>query len=231
MAHQKRYIRDAILALLNMPVAKQAMVDWTNSHMKEINRVSSEFFMYYGQAMDGWSALEGGLALWFAKLTRMPPKRARRIFYSARSFNGRAEMFEAALSVARLPKGTSALLKTIIKTARKYSAFRNRLAHGEANVHTDIVDGKPTFEMLITEPQYQERMTREHGISVEDIKAANDAFRVLAGDLMMVFNGEIAAAQLEERRELILQRPNLPSSKESAPNPSKQKKPPRPSRA
>jgi len=226
MADQKRHNKkqqDELLVGLGSPEAKQAMVIWMNSHGEDISRASSQFYMLYGQAMDGWSTLEGSLALWFSKLTRMPPKRARRIFYSARSFSGRADMLKAAISATRIPTELKAFLITAIKAAIKYSSFRNQLVHGEANVHMSYEDENPVFEMLITEPKYMERMTPEFGVSAADVQMGNHAFRALAADLMMAFTGAIAGSQLEEYRERILQRPNLPNPQTSAQNLAKQK--------
>lgn len=135
-------------------------------------------------------------------------------------------MFEAALSATRIPKELRGFLKAAMKTARKYSSFRNQLAHGEANVHMSYEGEKPVFQMKITEPKYMERTTPEYGVSAADIQMADHAFRALAADLMMAFTGEIAGAHLEEHRERILQRPNLPNPHASAQNSAKQKKQP-----
>lgn len=83
---------------------KSAITAWANSHSKKIIRAQDSFYLQYGKTLDGWSILENSVSLFFAKLTGMTPTKARRVFYSARSFNGRADMFEAALSATRLPK-------------------------------------------------------------------------------------------------------------------------------
>ena len=74
----------------------------------------------------------------------MKPKMARAIFYSARSFNGRSEMFEAAMANSSLNEDAKAALEAVIAKAAAYSSFRNSLAHGQVvGVFSRHEDGRP----------------------------------------------------------------------------------------
>jgi hypothetical protein len=113
--------------------------------------ISTEFFHSYGVAMAEWAGLERSLSRWFLAMTKMPEPLARSIFYSARSFNGRADMVQAAIGFCTQPQNASAVavVKAGLKKAWAYSGFRNSMTHGEAilNVGPDgnyysIVQGK-----------------------------------------------------------------------------------------
>lgn len=202
-----------------------AMTAWAKANSSKINDAVQPFYSQYGSTLEAWGRIESELSDLFAKITRMPRKRASKIFFSARSFNGRADMFEAALSAVRLDKETRSLLKTIIKKARTYSGFRNKLAHGQLNVFAETVDGEFGFKMFISE--HTDATT---GYSAEDLQAAEKLFRALFMDVLAVVKDQPEPSP-ETRRELILQRPKLPHSRATFQNRSKRKSPPRSSRA
>jgi hypothetical protein len=58
----------------------------------------------YGEALLQWSRLEQYLFFWFEFVTGMEHMIARAVFYSARNFNGRSEMLEAALKHAKMSR-------------------------------------------------------------------------------------------------------------------------------
>ncbi|GFO82209.1 MAG: hypothetical protein A49_18360 [Methyloceanibacter sp.] len=198
-----------------------AVTAWAKANSSKINDAVQPFYSQYGSTLEAWGRIESGLSDLFAKITRMPRKRASKIFFSARSFNGRADMFEAALSAVRLDKETRSLLKTIIKKARTYSGFRNKLAHGQLNVFAETVDGDFGFKMFISE-----HTDIETGYAAEDLKAAEDLFRALFMDVLAVVKDRPEPSP-ETRRELILQRPNVPHSRATSRSQSKQRRPPR----
>ena len=95
-------------------------------------KAAHEFYPIYGLALGEWSRLENSLYFWFAHVTKMKHPIGRAIFFSAKSFASRAEMLEAAIEHQdNLSKHQLELIEEIIKKARKYSAFRNRITHGE----------------------------------------------------------------------------------------------------
>ena len=82
--------------------------------------------------MSAWGLLESQLFHWFFYISGINNERmARSIYYSAKSFNARADMLEEVVRVAALNEDHAAFLKTAIKKARRYSAFRNSATHGE----------------------------------------------------------------------------------------------------
>lgn len=89
------------------------------------------FYLEYGRTLAQWAAIEARLSFWFEYVTKMPPPMASRIFYSARSFSGRSEMLEAAISQAKLPDAELEFIKEAVSKSIQYNSFRNQLAHGE----------------------------------------------------------------------------------------------------
>jgi hypothetical protein len=122
-----------------------------NLKVEDLEGASTEFHFVYGCVLAAWGNVERGLFFWFAALTGMREDMARAIFYSSRSFNGRAEMLEAAISVREQraeraekhnetpekagPKPIDIqLIKQALRRAWKYSEFRNSVTHGEATL-------------------------------------------------------------------------------------------------
>jgi hypothetical protein len=60
----------------------------------------NRFYQEYGTAMVAWQVLESEFATLFSKLTNIPPAMAIQIFYSARSFNGRIDIYKAGLTAS-----------------------------------------------------------------------------------------------------------------------------------
>lgn len=119
--------------------------------LEVLEPISTEFFHCYGVAMAEWAGVERSLSRWFLAMTQMPEPLARGIFYSARSFNARADMVQAAIGFCSQPQNASAItvVKAGLKKARSYSGFRNSMTHGDAilNLGPDenyysIVQGK-----------------------------------------------------------------------------------------
>lgn len=80
-----------------------------------------------------WSRVEVMLGLWFGHLTNIRSwDMASAVFFSAKSFSGRAEMMQAALEHGTLNDETQEFLGAALLKAIAYNSFRNRLAHGIA---------------------------------------------------------------------------------------------------
>jgi len=107
-------------------------------HISDQMKADDEFHLAYGRALSEWATIEQRLFFWFLFITQMRPDLGRSIFYSARNFNGRMDMLEAAMGKAALDQATSYFLKAAFRKARQFSSFRNNLAHGET-----MFDGRP----------------------------------------------------------------------------------------
>jgi hypothetical protein len=90
-----------------------------------------QFHNAYGAAMTAWARLEGVLFYWFMDATGFNEPIARAIFFSARNFTGRRDMLRASLPFARFDDAGMAVIKAGLGKARKWSEFRNKIAHGE----------------------------------------------------------------------------------------------------
>lgn len=60
-----------------------------------VKKAWSHFYQEYGQAMLAWQLVESEFATVFSMLTKIPPAMAIQIFYSARSFRGRIDIYKA----------------------------------------------------------------------------------------------------------------------------------------
>lgn len=98
----------------------------------ESDPAKDRFYMQYGKAMAAWADLEEALCYWFRQSIEPKGKgnvNAEGIFYSARSFNGRADMLKAASQSRLLTAEQRAFVRKAIKKASDYNKFRAKLAH------------------------------------------------------------------------------------------------------
>jgi hypothetical protein len=190
----------------------------TNPQVVEAAR---QFHLVYGAAMAEWSRLEGQLFYWFQLLTGMDEKTARAVFFSARNFNARADMLEAALKAENPGGPIQYFLEAALKKARGYSGFRNSATHGEP--HINIQRGSPTVGQFVIiqgrKVSYEAEATM---ITMQHLIAAQKNFQRLAGSLFATYPGDgpTTASLLETHRELVLQLPNQPHSTADDPSPS-----------
>lgn len=146
------------------------------------------FYQEYGEAMVAWQLLESEFATLFSFLTKIPPAMAIQIFYSARSFTGRIDIYKAGIIACGAPADVKTFARLLINKARKYSEYRNKFAHDqpllrqqgspvEKNVIFDIVmvDGKGQFQSDEVKKQYMDT-----AVPVADIAYAAACFRQLA---------------------------------------------------
>ena len=100
-------------------------------HGPDDEAITSDFYRAYGHAIAFWAHLESMQSLLFKQVTGMTNEVSRRVFFSAKSYSARADMFDAAVAAANLTAETGLLLRAISKRARSYSGFRNRIVHGD----------------------------------------------------------------------------------------------------
>ena len=106
---------------------KNYVEPWSNTSKARATR--DEFYKTIGEAMAAWSAVEDGLFEWFKRCTGMQEQLARVVFYSARSFEGRRDMLEAAIPFSPTDEKTRTAIRKCMLRAGQYAAFRNRIAH------------------------------------------------------------------------------------------------------
>lgn len=91
-----------------------------------------------GDAVMGWSKVEHALCEAFAVTTGMPTTMAGPIFFSARSFNGKHDMLEAAIKAFQRKEQNDeveqksimvCVFKSGLKKSERWSSTRNVLAH------------------------------------------------------------------------------------------------------
>jgi hypothetical protein len=88
------------------------------------------FHKELGKTLAAWSAVEDGLFEWFKRCTGMHEQLARAVFYSARSFEGRRDMLNAAIPFSPCNEKTRTGIRLCVARASAYVAFRNRISHG-----------------------------------------------------------------------------------------------------
>ena len=144
----------------------------------EMAAAEKDFQTAYGRFMQGWARLEQAMFYLFKWLSLMPETRARSIFYSAKNFQGRADMLKAALDNAEVEASYVEFVKQAIKKASQFNSFRNTVTHGEA-VH-DARDQSATFKQyILVEGRYEPR-SETKGVSVVQLAIAFENVRGLS---------------------------------------------------
>lgn len=168
------------------------------------------FYRDYGKVLAAWSHVEMMMFSLFNRLTGMEEETARAVFYSARSFTGRADMFAAIISTLEVSPAYRECLKKLLKVAREYSSFRNRVVHGE--VVGDAIPDSPHFmDVVITQGKEDASTTdRESTINREMLRNAEMNFRRLAGHFLQTADWDQQGdAWPEKCLALILQLPKF----------------------
>jgi hypothetical protein len=148
----------------------------------------NRFYREYGQAMVAWQSVESELATVFSTLTKIPPAMAIQIFYSARSFTGRIDIYKAGVTACTAPDDIKTFARELINKARGYTEYRNKFAHDqprirqhEGEVDIVMVDGKGQFQIDEMKSEYLAR-----AVTVAEITEAATCFQNLA-DLIRDF--------------------------------------------
>lgn len=95
-------------------------------------RPRGRFYRRYGRALAYWAKVELIPSIWFAWAIDPEEKgmlQTREIFYSARSFNGSADMLKAAFYALPRDEALAEFFRAAINRMLGYYAYRNRLAH------------------------------------------------------------------------------------------------------
>jgi hypothetical protein len=127
-------------------------------------------FLLFGRAMAAWANVEKGLYLWFEHATLLDTNVAKPLFYSGTSFQSRLGLLKAAVNSSGLERDARSFIEAAMKRAASYSAFRNRLAHGEFTMDGLIVEGK----------HHERKVARDEAITQDMLNVAANNFRKLA---------------------------------------------------
>jgi hypothetical protein len=189
----------------------------------------NKFYREYGQAMVAWQLVESELATVFSMLTKIPPPMAIQIFYSARSFNGRIDIYKAGITACTAPTEIKAMARGLINKAKKYAEYRNKFAHDQPRLRQQgqpakfdilMVDGKGQFQIDALKSEYLAR-----AVTIAEITDAAACFRNLADLTRDVWAQHLSmrAASLDKLRERLEALPILPRSRDQSKRPGKPK--------
>jgi len=193
----------------------------------------NEFYLIYGAAMVAWSRVERELGTLFATVTGMKPDLAMRVFYSARSFQGRVDMFESAVTDSEIEDAVRNILKQALKRAGQYNSVRNIMAHDLPQ--RDFRDGPNFGQVVLIGPKgmFQKDDVKakyvDRAITLDDLREVTENFNRLASVIEMlwaVFPIKRASSH-GKYLELVLELPTSPYSKTGR----KDAKSPRPPRS
>lgn len=137
-------------------------------------RLRHRFYRRYGRAMGSWAALENILSHWFIWAIKPQEEgnpQISGIFYSARSFNGSADMLKAAFYAKPRDKELSDFFQAAINRTMGYYAFRNKLAH-----HIPTYD-EQRGALVLCDPSALD--DRQHSITERDFVIATRNFHFL----------------------------------------------------
>ncbi|MCK2057122.1 hypothetical protein [Methylobacterium sp. 37f] len=110
-------------------------------------KAQNEFEAAFGRAMLQWAELENVLGLWFCVATGMSEHMGRAIFYSTTSFRPKLDLLYAAIDATDNLADTKHFLKSVLSKSRKYSTFRNAMAHG--HVHYNMIQETATYRQFV----------------------------------------------------------------------------------
>lgn len=146
-----------------------------------------DFYQAFGLVMAQWARLESCMFYWFMYAIDKPEAIARAIFFSAKSFTGRRDMFNGAIPHSPFDDDIKMFLKAASKKARQYSEFRNRVAHGE-----------PTWNLKKNSPIFKQYSLCEARITRGAMTVMTDE----ALEISMVTNAQMETAT-HNLRELV----------------------------
>ena len=110
--------------------------------LTEPERIWATYHQALGEAIAAWADLEDILGHLFCHVAGVNRITGLAIFYSGRNFGTRADMLSAAISHPQCADVEMPLIKTGLAVARRYSAFRNAMAHDR---HVQFFSGDVYF--------------------------------------------------------------------------------------
>jgi len=187
----------------------------------------TEFLRLNGGAMAAWATVERELGTVFAFVSGMKPAMAMQVFYSARSFKGRFDMFKAALVAAEVTDNVKQLVRLTLRRASRYNEFRSKLAHDLPNY-----DYKGGIVLVDAKAQFQsdeiKKQAMDQAVTVDQLSAIAANFDALAQYLHSLWS-DLAGSKtpsLGRYPELLAQFPTDPRTKASPLRDAKQAFPP-----
>jgi hypothetical protein len=166
-----------------------------------MSKPPDEFLVAYGDALRRWAYLEVQLAIWFRKVAMIHDwDTACAIFFSARSFQGRSDMFAAALDAAPGKPDQIAFLRDAYLKVVAYNSARNEIAHGV--IHPS--EGGPTITRGA-------EFTKPGPVSIKHLETAAANFRSLyaiLNDAHEPFADQPPRERLQELHARLRQLPN-----------------------
>jgi hypothetical protein len=172
-----------------------------------------EFYEAYGRALAEWARIEYVLALIFAELSKIDDQDTGvRIFYSVRTFKGRIDMLNAALSGSDEDEEMVACIKGAIKKSHEYSETRNRLAHDSAMFlrHEKLPGGQ---HIVINPEKLHDARSSEHienALTISSLREIRSNFERLRGLLVVVHACFFSDTLPENYREQFMQLASSP---------------------
>lgn len=99
--------------------------------LKPDDPVAIRMHTQLGRALSAWAEVEYHLSLWFALATGISDHgMAHNVFFSARSFSGKADLLYAALIQPHTERPWADFLREAVRHAERWSDSRNLMAHG-----------------------------------------------------------------------------------------------------
>jgi hypothetical protein len=187
----------------------------------------NDFLRRYGGAMAAWATIERELSTLFALVTKMNPALATQLFYSSRSFNGRADMFKAALFACEASEAVKTLSRAILKKAVTYNTTRASLAHDLPNYDYKggivLVQGRAQFQSDEMKEFYSET-----NITMDDLSIISSHFDRLATLIHDFWEALVLskAPSLDRVCKQLLLLPTDPRAKDQSPHDAPHSPPP-----
>jgi hypothetical protein len=175
------------------------------------HEAQKRFQISFGGAFAQWSLIEERLSYWFELASGMRYEMARKMFFTPRVFQARTDILEAVLTHTKvLLPDALCFIKAATMKAGQFSSFRNQLAHGEQSF--DNRRGSATQnQFLLVSGKSAPHLAAQNAVTMAQLDAATDNFRVLAKLLMDAFEGITGGSSgvpPEECRQQLNELPN-----------------------
>ena len=190
--------------------------------LTEQERTWAAYHQALGEAIAAWADLEDVLGHWFCGVAGVNRFTGLAIFYSGRNFGTRADMLAAAIAHPQCADIEIPIIKTGLAVARRYSTFRNGMAHDR---HVQFFGGDIYFSKG-DDVTKAIRLGTAHTLA-DILQACANIKRLthlIRGPDLWV---EQEQGWHERHYELLLQLPKLAHSSEASPTPKTKKSPPR----
>ncbi len=166
-----------------------------------MDELEKEFYLPYGQAMAKWSQLEAAFGQIMARIIGINQDFAYALYYSARSFQGRLEMFRSTIPFAKTIPAGKTFFTEAANLAATYSSTRNHFVHDVHGLEITPMTYDPKTIEDYKATLFIKPLTASRRSEISDISNANINWSIF----VILLHASIGQRQLLRDAELSLE--------------------------